>query len=286
MKGDVTQPVLVFRHAYEHLLSRLLSRQAHREVNARTGVGIRAIEPTSFAIDLSTGQLPVCGVRKTYPKSAAAEVAWFLTGSKNVTFIRQYAPLWDKFVEDDGETVAGAYGFRWRRQFGRDQIQDAVQTLRDDPTNRRVYVSAWDPAEDGLGRPSKNVPCPLGFTLSILDGKLNSVLAIRSSDVFVGLPYDVMGHAFLMAAFASSLGVGLGTMHVTLAHPHLYEVHVDQALEALGGQTGDDTMGLPSWSIHDIDTNPHAYVHDVMTEAGRTNAGRGPAYHCKPEVVA
>lgn len=283
-----------FRTFYELLLVGL-QRRGHREVNTRTGAAIRVGDPTSFTIDLSDGRLPVCGIRKTYPKSAAAEVAWFLQGRKDVSFIRKYAPLWDKFVEDDGVTVAGAYGHRWRNHFGRDQVWDAIQTLYENPTDRRVFISAWDPAEDGLGRPSKNVPCPVGFTLSITADRLNSTLLIRSSDVFVGLPYDVMGHALLMQAVLSSLNVlrlgesvmkrpelRLGKMQVSLAHPHLYEVHNEMVDGALASRPSDETITMPDWGVKRIVQLPDQYVELVAT---RAQGPRQPEYSCKPEVV-
>lgn len=277
-----------FRETYEGLLTGLLER-GHRETNARTGAAIYVGDPCSFTVDLSDRRLPVCGIRRTYPKSAAAEVAWFLQGRKEVDFIRKYAPLWDKFVEDDGRTVAGAYGHRWRNHFGRDQVWDAVTALVANPSDRRIFISAWDPAEDGLGRPSKNVPCPVGFTLSITNGRLNSTLLIRSSDVFVGLPYDVMGHALLMQAVRCSLealglSVELGSMQVSLAHPHLYDVHREMAEAALSAQPSDETIVMPEWGVKRITGFPDAYVAAVAALAG--GIAELPEYSCRPEVVA
>lgn len=278
-----------FREEYTGLLADLLD-SPDREVNQRTGVGVRVVDPTSITIDLSDGRLPVCGVRKTWPKTAAAEVAWFLLGRKDVGFISKYAPIWDKFVEDDGRTVAGAYGHRWRNHFGRDQIGDAIATLVTDPTNRRVFISAWDPAEDGLGRLSKNVPCPVGFTLSITAGRLNSTLLIRSSDVFVGLPYDVMGHALLMQAILCSINVQrvgaggdpltLGKAQISIAHPHLYDVHVDMAETAIASTPSDDTIVMPDWGVRRIVTLPDEYVKLIGAMAIVQ-----PEYGCRPELV-
>jgi thymidylate synthase len=275
-----------FHAVYRTLLWRLLSGHAIKEVNERTGAVIFASPvPIHFNLDLRDGQLPLCGIRKTFPRTAAAEVAWFLLGSKDVSFIREYAPIWDKFVEEDGTTVAGAYGHRWREHFGRDQVAKAIKALQNNSTDRRVVVMAWDPGSDGLGVPSKNVPCPLGFTLSIVDGRLNSAMFIRSSDVFVGLPYDVMGHALLMQAIANSIGglKGLGTMSVTLAHPHLYDVHEQMALEALKSEPSTDTRLLPPWSVEQIEDDPHGYVLNVKLLFA---AMKQPEYSCRPEVVA
>lgn len=275
-----------FGPVYRNLLWQLLSPSAVEEVNERTGATISVLpHPVHFNLDLRDGRLPLCGVRKTFPRTAAAEVAWFLLGSKDISFIREYAPIWDKFVEEDGTTVAGAYGHRWREHFGRDQVAKAIEALQANPTDRRVVVMAWDPGADGLGEPSKNVPCPLGFTLSIVDGRLNSAIVLRSSDVFVGLPYDVMGHALLMAAICASIGglKGLGTMSVTLAHPHLYGVHEGMAFEALRMGDPNDTRLLPPWSVEQIEDDPHGYVANVKLLTAGINH---PDFMCRPEVVA
>lgn len=295
--------------------------QAPVEANERTGTRVRVGRGgTAFRVDLSDGMLPTIGYRKTFPRSAAAEVAWYIRGEQDATFITKYAPLWDKFVEEipyssdvlslsdplapapnvrfrtrmqgDRKVVDGlpfflgvksAYGYRWRRHFGRDQIRLAVEALRKDPTDRRVYVSAWDPAEDGLGEQGqKNVPCPASFTFSITGGELHSSLFLRSSDVFVGLPYDVMGHALLMDAVAHELKIRPGVMHVTMAHVHLYESHWDLAAEALRQEPVVPKLWLPGWSLSQIEAAPDDYVARYADDAKQFE---WPTYSPRPEVV-
>lgn len=263
------------------------------ETNTRTGsrVKIHKAVGVSFSLDLSDNILPTIGFRKTFPRSAAAEVAWFLQGDQDARFIQQYAPLWSKFIEPLGgggalKGVKAAYGYRWRRHFGRDQIACAIKALRDNPTDRRVYVSAWDPAQDGLGaKGQKNVPCPTSFTLSIVGNRLYSSLFIRSSDVFVGLPYDIMGHALLMKAFAVELGVSLGSMQVTCAHAHLYEAHWDMAQEALRQEVICPEIHMPdTWSVSRISQDPHTYVA-IVHNAQTADGVKWPSYNPKPEVI-
>lgn len=261
------------------------------ETNERTGTRVRVGRGgTSFRVDLSDGVLPTIGYRKTFPRSAAAEVAWFLQGLREVGFIRQYAPLWDKFVEPievDGailEGVTAAYGYRWRHHFRRDQIGEAIEALRRDPSDRRVFISAWDPATDGLGTVGqRNVPCPTSFSLNIHGGELHSSIFLRSSDIFVGLPYDVMGHALLMDAIAQELGgLGLGVMHVTLAHAHLYEHHWQMTMDALHEKPVVPALGLPGWSVSQIEADPHGYVATVAADA---KGHAWPTFNPKPHVV-
>lgn len=277
------------------------------ETNARTGVRVKVGRGgTSFRVDLSDGMLPTVGFRKTFPKSAAAEVAWYLQGTQDAAFIRKYAPLWDKFVERIGgeevylilggepkrvdrnpgaafDGVRAAYGYRWRRHFGRDQIRLAVEALRKDPSDRRCYISAWDPAEDGLGAlGQRNVPCPASFTFSVFNGELHSSFFIRSSDVFVGLPYDVMGHALLMDAVAHELHLRPGVMHVTLAHAHLYESHWDLTAEMMKQEPVVPALQLPGWTLSQVERAPDDYVIRYAEEAKQLT---WPAYNPRPEVV-
>lgn len=283
-----------FPHVYEMLLYRLLSR-GYRERNERTGkvVATYPFGGFSFTIDLRSGLLPVVGHRKLFPATAAAETAWYVLGTQDASFMMKHARVvWEKFVEprqakayghDEVPIIKAAYGYRWRRHFGRDQLDLAIQALRGNPSDRRVYISAWDPSEDGLGAPGQlNVPCPVGFTFSIVDGRLCSTYLLRSSDVFVGLPYDVMGHALLMAAVAATLGVPLGHMTFTLAHPHLYDVHFEMAREALYGPKVFTEVQLPAFLIEDIEQDPDGYVQE-MKQRGRD--AEWPAFCPKPEVV-
>lgn len=309
---------------YTMLLHRLLAAPA--ELNERTGTRVSIVPGgCSFNLNLADRLLPTCGLRRTYPKVAAAEVAWFLSGQRDVTWMRQHAPIWDKFVEkllilegdqlghpdlrDNLDTarivtevvgegldrhrrilgtefdgVEAAYGYRWRCHFERDQIALAIQALRANPSDRRVVVSAWDPAQDGLGAlDQKNVPCPAMFTLSIVGGRLHSTMLLRSSDVFVGLPYDVLGHALLLDALALELGVELGIATFTLAHAHLYECHWDMAREALKQQPEVPAMPLPGWTVTAIEDDRDGYVRAVR-EA--TKGYEWPTFRPQPEVVA
>ncbi len=71
------------------------------EKNARTGENIKVIEyPVNLTLDLRNQTVPTIGLRKTFPKSAAAEIAWFFQGKQESSFIEKHDPFWDKFIED------------------------------------------------------------------------------------------------------------------------------------------------------------------------------------------
>ena len=275
-----------FADDYRVLLQLLLDEEfSAEETNTRTGHRIRALRAgAAIQTDLSDGLLPMIDCRRTFPRTAAAEVAWFIRGEKSVRWLDRYAKIWKKFAEADGDTVESSYGYRWRRHFGRDQLGLAVATMRNDPSDRRTYVSAWDPSTDGLGAlGQRNVPCPIGFTLSVVDGRLNSSLLIRSSDVFVGLPYDMMGHAMLMAIVAESLeDVVPGDLTVNIGHAHLYDSHYDMAKECLAQEPVRPEVRLVEMSLSGVEADPELLVADY---SHRSKGTVHPSYSPVPEVV-
>jgi thymidylate synthase len=216
---------------YRTLLTTIY-KEGVKQLNSRTETEVLT-HRGSYNIKLElNGRLPLAANRAYFPKVAAAEVAWQIMGTKNPEFILKHAPkLWSKFVED-GE-LKTAYGYRWRKHFGRDQLAQLCEELKLNPSNRQLYVSTWDPASDGLGGSQpKNIPCPVGFSVNVLDNKqsnnreLHMSVFIRSSDVFVGLPYDIMAYALTLDALASEVDLVPGTISFTLANAHIYQPHL------------------------------------------------------------
>lgn len=257
---------------YHEILRDLVSPgRAVHDYNERTKQRTRVLRGgRSIFIDLSgQGQVPVPGNRRVYPRTAAAETAWYFMGTENGQWIRANCQIWDKFIEDDGRTITGSYGYRWRNHFELDQVRLAIETLRDDPSSRRCYVDAWDPREDYPGvKGRRNVPCPVGFAVHQLAGELHMTATLRSSDFFVGLPYDVMSHAFVLDAMAASLGLRPGTLQMSLSHVHLYEPHWEMARDSLNhGQVMKLGPQLPGWTVKQIEDDPDGYVEHMHQAA-------------------
>jgi len=272
-----------FKDIYKDILIKVYD-QGVCETNKRTNTLIKvAREPIFFNIDLSNNLLPIAGNRTIWPHIAAAEVAWQTQGTKDPEFILKYAPkLWSKFIED-GE-LKSAYGYRWHKNFNRDQIKLAIEALIEDPTNRQVYISNWDPSTDGLGEPNqpKNIPCPLGFTLNIIDNKLNMSVMIRSSDVYVGLPYDVLAYSLTLDLIAKTLGISKGNISFTLSHAHIYQPHFKAVEENLrGDQTEfkDINIEFKQATYSQVQTYPDVFVK-VYKEEKIENF-----WNPKPEVI-
>lgn len=220
-----------FDEQYKEAIWEIMNK-GFEEYNERTGHKTKIIPGITFQLD---NGFPLLTLRKIPIKIFVAEQIWFLTGSNRPDeFLRKYTKIWDDFTEADG-TIPAAYGYRWRKFFGRDQIGDLVKHLTEQPGSRHGVVMAWDPADDGLGTGSKkkNVPCPYTFTANILGNKLHIHNIIRSNDMILGCPHDVAGFALLQHILAAKLGVQPGRLTHTISNAHIYDIHYKAAWEIL-----------------------------------------------------
>ncbi|HEX7724517.1 MAG TPA: thymidylate synthase [Candidatus Paceibacterota bacterium] len=211
------------------------------EFSERTGHETRVRVGYHFQFDIEKDGFPLMTLRRTPIKMFVAEQIWFLSGArKPEDFLRDYTHIWDEFT-NPGDVVTVAYGYRWRKHFGRDQIALLVELLEKEPSSRQAVVVTWDPANDGLSLvKKKNVPCPYTFTINIVGGRLHMHNIVRSNDVMLGCPADVAGFALLQCMLAQRLGVKPGIYSHSISNAHIYDTHYDGARELLS-RTNDHT---------------------------------------------
>lgn len=213
---------------YAALLKDIMEN-GYRETNERTGHVCASLPGMGMKFDLSEG-FPLLTLRKIPLKVFIAEQVWFLMGKQDLDWLQDFTKIWDDFAEENN-CVEAAYGYRWRKHFGRDQIGGLVKLLQDDPSSRHGVILMWDPADDGLagGTKKKNVPCPYTFTVQIIGGRLCLHLVIRSNDMILGNPHDVGGFALLTHFIAQKLGVRVGHLTVSISNAHIYDIHFENA---------------------------------------------------------
>lgn len=107
-----------------------------------------------------------------------------------------------------------------------DQIQNMIDTIKNDPNSRRIIVDAWNPRN--IDNAVLGVCHPL-FQVQILNGKLNLVFMMRSSDTFLGLPFNIASYAILTHLLAYHTGYEVGELVYEGHDVHLYDNHVEQA---------------------------------------------------------
>jgi thymidylate synthase len=149
-----------------------------------------------------------------------AEWLWIVTGRHDVEMISYYNKQIAEF-SDDGKTFFGAYGPRFI-----DQVDEMIALLRRDPDTRQAWIQVWrrPPAEG-----TKDVPCTLGWQFFIRDGRLELHAHMRSSDAWLGLPYDAFNFAMIQLGVAGALGLPVGPLTFMLGSSHLYQQHFEVA---------------------------------------------------------
>jgi thymidylate synthase len=219
-----------FDQEYKKLLFKIYN-QGFEETNARTGQKTKIITGAHF--DFDANHFPLLTLRRIPTKLFIAEQIWYLQGTKDLSFFQQFSKGWDSFKEADN-TVDSGYGYRWRSHFQRDQILGLVNMLTDEPSSRQGVVVTWDPNSDGLDSPKiKNVPCIPVWVANIVNNKLNFHIVFRSNDIMLGFPHDVAGFALLQHIIAQKVGVGVGCLHYSVSHAHIYANHYEQAEDIL-----------------------------------------------------
>ena len=224
-----------------------------------------------FGLDIRLNDidyLPLLNVRKMFPKTVAAELAWSLLGTQSTEFIKKYSSIWNNF-EDEPDKVIPAYGYRWRKHFGRDQIFELINHLKKDKAGRHGIVSTWDPSIDGLNNVGKykNTPCPYTFACNIIDNKLNLHVTQRSGDMIIGIPYDIAMYGLLKKALAKSLHVEDGDLMFSIIDAHIYKElkeATDIMINNLNMVQQPFTKKLECLSIEEIINNPDYFVDYII----------------------
>lgn len=125
------------------------------------------------------------------------------------------------------------YGHQWRNFNGFDQISWLINEIKTNPTSRRLYVTGANPND----RYSQALDCCHNyFQVVIKNGKLNLYFQMRSTDVFLGLPYNIASYAVLAHMLALETGYEVGELVYSGVDVHLYSNHIEQAKEQLSRQ--------------------------------------------------
>ena len=213
---------------YLQLLQRVLDEGVHKE--DRTGTGTISVFGHQMRFRMSDG-FPLLTTKKLHLKSIIYELLWFLNGDTNVKYLQEHGVrIWNEWADPDG-SLGHIYGYQWRSwpdyDGGHiDQIQEAVDTIKNNPDSRRIIVSSWNVAD--LSRMNLP-PCHIFFQFYVADGKLWLQLYQRSADIFLGVPFNIASYALLLKMMAQVTGLQEGDFVHTFGDAHIYNNHIEQA---------------------------------------------------------
>eukprot|EP00917_Polyrhabdina_sp_WS-2016_P017883 GHVP01038691.1.p1 GENE.GHVP01038691.1~~GHVP01038691.1.p1 ORF type:complete len:381 (-),score=60.19 GHVP01038691.1:1833-2975(-) len=237
---------------YLDLIAKVIS--TGKSQNDRTGVGTLATFGEKMSFDLSKGSFPLLTTKSVFWKGVVEELLWFLKGRTNAKELSaKGVHIWDgngskEFLKsrgleyEEGE-LGPVYGFQWRHfgaeyegsnkdytGKGYDQVAEVIRTLRTNPADRRMIISAWNPAALHL---MALPPCHMFCQFYVEEGKLSCSLYQRSGDLGLGVPFNIASYALLTHILAKLSGLVPGKFVHFLGNSHVYKNHVDPLKEQL-----------------------------------------------------
>ena len=226
----------VWERSYMTLLSGVLNTGDLRPSRAGDTLSVFGEELTIDA--LVFGGFPLLTTRKMYPRGVFGELAAFLKGAETVgQFEAEGCNYWFENARNselnegrgDGELLTGPiYGAQWINwnADGINQIAELVQGIKQNPYGRRHVVSCWNPSELHL---MCLPPCHIMFQCYVSDSYLDMMVYMRSVDLCVGLPSDIVLYAMLLKLLANDVDLLPGTLKFVFGDAHVYTNHIDQA---------------------------------------------------------
>lgn len=260
---------------YFRLLTTILTN-GRRKKN-RTGVDTIGVFGAMVQFDMSEG-FPLLTTRKLPFKSTKVELEGFIKGITDKKWYQERGcRYWDEWCNPqkvayghseetkskmkEESDLGKIYGYQWRNfnSSGYDQLKKVVDTLKTNPTDRRMIVSAWNPCElNEMALP----PCHFWWMVGVEGDKLNLVWGQRSVDSYLGLPNNIVSYALLLHLLAKETGLKEGTLTGQLVDVHLYVNHLDQVNELLTRKSypaptisTDKFNGIFEWTYQDTVLN-------------------------------
>ncbi|PYL99664.1 MAG: thymidylate synthase [Verrucomicrobia bacterium] len=255
---------------YHDLLRLVLEEGVAR--SDRTGTGTLSIFGAQARFDLREC-FPLLTTKKLHLKSIVYELLWFLRGETNVRYLNEHGvTIWDEWADENGN-LGRVYGAQWRDWRGAngiriDQIDKIISEIRENPSSRRLIVSAWNPAEiDEMALP----PCHVLFQFYVNDRELSCQLYQRSADLFLGVPFNIASYSLLTMMMAQVCDLAPGDFVHTFGDLHLYQNHLEQAREQLSRecrplpriQLNPEVKRIEDFRFEDftlLDYNPHPSI--------------------------
>ena len=244
----------------------------------RTGTGTTSVFGRQLRHDLGKG-FPLLTTKKLHFKSIANELIWFLSGNTNIRWLNDHGvSIWNEWATEDGE-LGPVYGKQWTAWPTKDggsinQIDYVVNTLRTNPNSRRILFHGWNPEylPDESQSPRENArqgrmalpPCHLLYQFYVANGKLSAQLYIRSSDSFLGLPYNIASLALLTHMLAQQCDLVPYEIVVSIGDLHAYSNHMAQ----IQTQLAREVRALPQLLIKRRPESIYGYAFEDFEIVG------------------
>jgi dihydrofolate reductase/thymidylate synthase len=213
----------------------------------RTGTGTISKFGATMRYSLRNDEFPLLTTKRVFWRGVAEELLWFVNGSTNAKLLQEKnIKIWDgnasrEFLDSRGLTereegdLGPVYGFQWRH-FGADydtmhgdytgkgvdQLARVIDTIKNNPTDRRILLSAWNPAAlDLMALP----PCHMFAQFYVANGEVSCQMYQRSADLGLGVPFNIASYALLTRMIADVCGLKAGEFVHVMGDAHVYLNH-------------------------------------------------------------
>ncbi|XP_039959872.1 thymidylate synthase [Bactrocera neohumeralis] len=237
---------------YLDLIQRIITKGVDR--SDRTGVGTRSVFGAQMRFDLRNS-FPLLTTKRVFWRAVAEELLWFVHGKTDAKILQEKnIHIWDgnsnrEFLDKCGFSdreegdLGPVYGFQWRhfgakyrnckdsyKDEGIDQLQQVIDTIRNNPNDRRIIMSAWNPVDiPQMALP----PCHCLAQFFVANGELSCQLYQRSADMGLGVPFNIASYALLTYMIAHITDLRPGDFVHTLGDAHVYNNHIEALKEQL-----------------------------------------------------
>ena len=219
----------------------------------RTNTGTVSYFGYQARYDLEEG-FPLLTTKKVHLKSIIHELLWFISGDTNIKYlVDNDVRIWNEWpfeayknsseyqgedlkefaakIKEDNEfakkwgNLGPIYGKQWRDFGGVDQLENLVNDLKNNPSSRRLIISAWNPP---LIPQMALPPCHAFMQFYVNDGELSCQLYQRSADIFLGVPFNIASYSLFTMMLAQVCGLKAKWFVHTLGDAHIYSNHFEQ----------------------------------------------------------
>lgn len=254
---------------YLELIQHIIDHGSKKE--DRTGTGTLSIFGAQMRFSLRNNVFPLLTTKRVFWRGVAEELLWFVSGCTNANELSEKGiHIWDangsrEFLDKQGlhhrevGDLGPVYGFQWRH-FGAtydnmhtnydgqgvDQLADVIHKIKNNPDDRRIIMSAWNPVDlPNMALP----PCHSFVQFYVCNGELSCQLYQRSGDMGLGVPFNIASYSLLTYMIAHVCGLKPGDFVHTLGDAHVYLNHI----EALKKQLQREPRPFPTLEIaHDV----------------------------------
>ncbi|EME32569.1 thymidylate synthase/dihydrofolate reductase [Galdieria sulphuraria] len=215
--------------------------------NDRTGVGTLSLFGHQMRFSLQ-GQFPLLTTKKVFWRGVVHELLWFISGSTNAKKLSEKGiHIWDEnasrafldnhgFLNREEGDLGPVYGFQWRHfgakyrsmndcydNEGVDQLTDIIETLKRNPNDRRMILTAWNPsAIPEMALP----PCHILAQFYVSNDNLSCHMYQRSCDMGLGVPFNIGSYALLTYMIAKLVHLSPGELIYSMGDVHIYQNHL------------------------------------------------------------